>query len=100
MRIDAAFPLPENQQTSKMANSGSSVQQNRSVPAGSTQDQAQLSAPGSTVQQLKANLSQVPEVRQERVAALSQAVSSGAYQVSDQQLSDAMGSDLLGRVIG
>jgi negative regulator of flagellin synthesis FlgM len=100
MRIDAAFPLPENQQTSKMANSGSSVQQNRSVPAGSTQDQAQLSAPGTTVQQLKANLSQVPEVRQDRVDAVRQSLASGTYQVSDQQLSDAMGSDLLGRVIG
>ena len=52
------------------------------------------------MQQLKANLAQVPEVRQERVAALSQAVSSGAYQVSDQQLSDAIGSDLLGKVVG
>jgi len=95
MRIDAAFPLPENQQTSKMANSGSSVQQNRPAPVNADQDQAQLSVDNDTIQQLKANLSQVPEVRQERVDALRQAVSNGSYQVSDQQLSDAMSSDLL-----
>ena len=52
------------------------------------------------MQQLKANLAQVPEVRQERVDALRQAMSNGSYQVSDQQLSDAIGSDLLGRSSG
>jgi negative regulator of flagellin synthesis FlgM len=95
MRIDAALPLPENQQTPKVASPGSSAQQNRSAPVDSSQDQAQLSVDNNTIQQLKANLSQVPEVRQERVDALRQAVSNGSYQVSDQQLSDAMGSDLL-----
>jgi flagellar biosynthesis anti-sigma factor FlgM len=95
MRIDAALPLPENQQTPKVASSGSSVQQSRSTPANSSQDQTQLSVNNDTIQQLKANLSQVPEVRQERVDALRQAVSNGSYQVSDQQLSDAIGSDLL-----
>jgi anti-sigma28 factor (negative regulator of flagellin synthesis) len=33
------------------------------------------------------------------VDALRQAVSSGSYEVSDQQLSDAVASDLFGRVI-
>ena len=95
MRIDAALPLPENTQTQKITRSGSSAQQSSPAPVGSDQDQAQLSVDSGTVQQLKASLSQVPEVRQERVAALRQAMSSGSYQVSDQQLSDAMGSDLL-----
>ena len=95
MRIDAPLPLPENLQPHKVARSGSSTQQSRPAPVDSGQDQAQLSVDSDTVQQLKANLSQVPEVRQERVNALRQAMSSGSYQVSDQQLSDAMGSDLL-----
>jgi flagellar biosynthesis anti-sigma factor FlgM len=95
MRIDAALPLPENQQTPKVAGPGSSVQQSHSAPVGSGQDQAQLSANNDTIQNLKASLSQVPEVRQDRVDALRQAVSSGSYQVSDQQLGDAIGSDLL-----
>ena len=95
MRVNAPLSFPENLPSQKVARSGSSTQQNRSVPVDSGQDQAQLSVDNDTIQQLKTNLSQVPEVRQERVDALRQAVSDGSYQVSDQQLSDAMGSDLL-----
>ena len=95
MRIDAALPLPENQPASKVANSGSSVPQNRSAPVSSGQDQAQLSLDNSAIQNLKAQLAKLPEVRQDRVDALRQAVSSGNYRVSDQQLSDAIGSDLM-----
>ncbi len=100
MRVDGALPVPENMQPDKVGRSGSSTQQSRPAPVNSGQDQAQLSVDNDTIQQLKANLSQVPEVRQERVDALRQAVSNGSYQVSDQQLSDAIGSDLLGRVMG
>jgi len=100
MRIDAPISVPENLQTPKASRSGSSGQQGRSVPVGSGQDHAQLSADGATVQQLKARLSQVPEVRQERVEALRQAVGSGNYRVSDQQLGDAIASDILGKIIG
>ena len=95
MRVDAPFSFPENLQPQKVASSGSPTQQNRPASVDSGRDQAQLSVNNDTVQKLKANLSQVPEVRQERVDALRQAVSDGSYQVSDQQLSDAMGSDLL-----
>ena len=95
MRIDAALPLPENQPASKVANSGSSVQQNRSAPASSGQDQAQLSIDKTTIQSLTAQVARLPEVRQDRVDALRQAVSSGNYRVSDQQVSDAIGSDLM-----
>ena len=95
MRIDAALPLPENQPTSGVGNQGSSVPQNRSAPASPGQDQAQLSADNGTIQTLKARLSQLPEVRQDRVDALRQAFRNGTYQVSDQQLSNAIGSDLM-----
>ena len=95
MRVDAPLSFPENLQPDKVASSGSPTQQNRPTPAASGQDQAQLSVDNQTIQQLKAHLSQVPEVRQERVNALRQAVSNGTYKVSDQQLSDAIGSDLL-----
>ena len=95
MRVDGPLSVPENLQTQKVANSGSSAQQSSPASIGSSQDQAQLSVHNQSIQQLKSNLSQVPEVRQERVDALRQAVSNGSYQVSDQQLSDAMGSDLL-----
>ncbi len=100
MRVDGALPVPENMQPDKVGRSGSSTQQSRPAPVNSDQDQAQLSVNNDTIQQLKANLSQVPEVRQERVDALRQAMSNGSYQVSNQQLSDAIGSDLLGKVMG
>ena len=95
MRIDGALPVPENQQTQKVTNSGASASQGQSAPTLTGQDQAQLSVDSGTVQQLKAKLSQLPEVRQERVNALRQAVNGGTYQVSNQQLADAIGSELL-----
>lgn len=95
MRVDGPLSIPENLQPDKVAHSGSPTQPSRSAAVSSGQDQAQLSIDDDTLQRLKTNLSQVPEIRQERVAALSQAVSNGSYHISDQQLSDAMASDLL-----
>jgi len=94
MRIDGALPLPENLQTPQAANSGSPAALSSSASVESGQDQAQLSRDSGTVQQLKTMLSQVPEVRQDRVDALRQAIGNGSYQVSDQQLGDAIGSAL------
>jgi flagellar biosynthesis anti-sigma factor FlgM len=95
MRIDAPLPPPENVQTQQVSHSGSPAQQSPAAAVTSGQDRAQLSVDSGTVQQLKSSLSQLPEVRQDRVDPLRQAVSSGSYQISDQQLSDAIGSDLL-----
>jgi negative regulator of flagellin synthesis FlgM len=95
MRIDGSLPVPENQQTQKPANLGASASQGRSAPLISQQDQTQLSVDSGTVQELKVKLSQLPDVRQERVNALRQALGDGSYQVSSQQLADAMGTDLL-----
>jgi len=51
---------------------------------------------GEKVQQLKSGLAAVPDVRQDRVAALQQAITSGSYNVSGPQIAQAMSSDLLG----
>lgn len=96
MRIDSAIPPLENQSTSQVGNSGSSGPSSRASAVPSGQDQAQLSVDSGTVQTLKARLGQTPEIRQDRVNALRQAISDGTYQVSDRQLSDAIGSALLG----
>jgi len=100
MRVDAPSSFSDGLQPDKIGRSGTASQQNRSAPAGSGADQAKLSVNRDTIQQLKSSLSQVPEVRQDRVDALRQAINSGTYQVSDQQLGDAMANDLLGKVIG
>jgi len=100
MRVDGPPSASENLQPDRVARSGSPTYQNRPVQVNSGQDQAQLSVNSQTIQQLKASLSQVPEVRPERVEALRQAVRSGNYQLSDQQLSDAIASDKLAQVVG
>lgn len=100
MRIDAPLPTPDNVQTQNVSRNGTPSPQSSASAVPTGQDQAQLSVDSGTVQQLKARVSQLPEIRQERVNALRQAVSSGSYQISNQQLGDAIGSDLLGRVTG
>jgi flagellar biosynthesis anti-sigma factor FlgM len=101
MRVDGFLSFPESSQPGKVARSGSQAQQNPAVSVDSTssQDQASLSVDSTTIQQLKSSLSQLPDVRQDRVEALSQAVSGGNYQISDRQLGSAIASDMLGKVI-
>ncbi len=96
MRVDGPLPLPENAQTTGVARAGSMGQSSSTLSVNSGPDEAQLSVDGQTIQGLQASLAQLPEARQEQVQALRQAVGSGNYQVSDQQLGDAMGSELLG----
>ena len=59
-------------------------------------DEVQFSVDGDKVQQLKTELAGLPDSRQERVAALNQAIEQGRYNVSDQQIAQAMSTDLLG----
>ncbi|MGH9406256.1 MAG: flagellar biosynthesis anti-sigma factor FlgM [Terriglobia bacterium] len=48
------------------------------------------------VQALTAQLANLPDVRKERVQALQQAVESGSYQPSNQEIANAIHSDLFG----
>ena len=95
MRINAQLSLPENNQPQKVGRPGSSNQQVQSAPAKLGEDQARLSADSARIDQLKANLSSAPEIRQGRVDALRQAIGQGTYQVSDQQLTVAMHAELV-----
>ena len=54
------------------------------------EDQAQLSGAHVQVQALVAQAAQLPEVRQERVQALRQAVESGQYQARPQEVAGAL----------
>jgi flagellar biosynthesis anti-sigma factor FlgM len=95
MRVNGPIPYTENIQPGKVSNTGSSNPQGQAAPVNATQDQAEFSVDSSRIEQLKASLSSVPEVRQERVSALRQAISQGNYQVSDQQLAGAMSFESL-----
>jgi negative regulator of flagellin synthesis FlgM len=65
--------------------------------AATTDDVAHLSTGSDAVQRLKTQLDAVPDVRQQRVDALRQAVADGSFQVSPQQIAEAM---LAGDAIG
>jgi flagellar biosynthesis anti-sigma factor FlgM len=63
---------------------------------GFSPDEVQLSVDGERVQQMQADLGGLPDLRQDRVVPLRQAVEGGSYDVSSQQIAQAMSSDLLG----
>jgi flagellar biosynthesis anti-sigma factor FlgM len=58
---------------------------------------AQLSGDPARVQSLAAQVNALPETRQEKVGALGPAVRDGSYQVSPEQMAEAMISEMLAR---
>ena len=58
------------------------------------EDIAQLLCGSNDVQKLKMQLYALPEVRQQRVDALKQAISDGTYKISPYDIATAMLSDL------
>ena len=97
MKIDATLNFPQQVGPQRVGTSGSSPSQNEGEKVGFSPDQAQFSAGVEKVQQLKTDLEGVPDIRQDRVAALQQAIASGSYNVSSQQIAQAMSPDLLGK---
>jgi flagellar biosynthesis anti-sigma factor FlgM len=99
MRIDSNQNAPAVSENSRSAaspqaaNSSSSTAGSvLSVSAG--EDQAQLSGAHVLVQALAAQASQLPEVRQEKVSALRQAVQNGDYRPDPEQVAGALFSHL------
>jgi flagellar biosynthesis anti-sigma factor FlgM len=94
MRINsnqAAPLLPESGRSGSAGSSSTSVTENRaSASSALGEDSAQLSGAHVQVQALVAQALQFPEVRQEKVAALRQAVLSGSYQPTSQQVAGAV----------
>ncbi|MGA1985058.1 MAG: flagellar biosynthesis anti-sigma factor FlgM [Candidatus Sulfotelmatobacter sp.] len=91
MRIDlnsAPQPLPESSRSS----AASEAAAGNSSPSNATggADQALLSGAHAQVQALVAQASQLPEVRQERVQALRQAIQSGRYQSHPDEVAGAV----------
>lgn len=91
MRIDLnPSSMPE------LSPSGSSASTARVGPnavnnhVGTTEDVAQLSNGSQAVRALKAQLDQLPDVRQERVQSLKQAINDGSFSVSPDRIAEAM----------
>jgi flagellar biosynthesis anti-sigma factor FlgM len=91
MRIDlnpGAQSLAEsNRGTAQRVPTSSSA---TSVSEGESEDQAEPSAAYDQVQVLAAQASQLPEVRQERVRCLRQAIQSGLYTSTPERVAGAM----------
>lgn len=60
------------------------------VSSSTSGDQASLSPDATQLSNLSMALSNVPDVRQERVQAVSGAIQNGSYSVSNQQIAGAM----------
>lgn len=80
------------QNPSQPANSNT-ASENTSLDSGDT---VELSGALGQVQQLNAQLSGTPEVRNDRVAALQEQIAQGTYQPSNEQIASAMYSELFG----
>lgn len=97
MRIDlnpSSQPLSETNR-GNTPNAAAAAKSSSSSALGTGEDQAVLSGTLVEVQALVAQASQLPEVRQERVTALRQAVQSGTYQASPEQVAGAVFAHLL-----
>jgi len=95
MKIDGSSPFPEAQPTTFRRTNASPGTESNEVSETPELDGASLST-SSTVSELAAQIKQMPDVRQERVAALRQAIQSGEYQVSDEQIADALHAQVFG----
>jgi len=90
MRIDltqGSQPAPE---TNRANARNESATNNASATSGLGEDQAQLSGAHAQVQALAAQAAQLPEVREERVQALRQAVEGRHYRPSPEKVAGAM----------
>jgi negative regulator of flagellin synthesis FlgM len=95
MKIEAPLAFPEQVGPQRAGTTGTPPSQNQAQSVGLSPDEAQFSVDGEKVQQLKTDLSGLPDLRQDKVAALKQAIREGSYNVSDQQIAQAMSPELL-----
>jgi flagellar biosynthesis anti-sigma factor FlgM len=97
MKIDASFAFAEIVRPQRVGVTGAAPTQNQGERVGLSPDEVRFSVDGEKVQQLKADLDSLPDLRQERVAVLRQAIEAGSYKVPNQQIAQAISSDLLGK---
>jgi flagellar biosynthesis anti-sigma factor FlgM len=94
MRIDAGNPLLETQAPTIDRTPSQSAANSAQTGGVRNSDEASFSA-GNTISTLASQLEGLPDVRQDRVAALKQAIETGQYRVSDAQIAGALQAQLL-----
>jgi flagellar biosynthesis anti-sigma factor FlgM len=97
MRIDSANPINGSAGAGGVEN-GQPSQTKGAQPSVSLElnDTVELSTGQATFGHLVSQLSQVPDIRQERVSSLSSAIDSGQYSPSNAQVSDAITAQSFG----
>ena len=92
MRIDLSTITPNATEHEPSASAVSRAETEASTRAALTQDTANLSP--DQAQALAAQVNQLPDVRQEKVAALGRVIAQGNYQVTAQQTAEALISQI------
>ena len=93
MRINGHSPLSTGLDPGLSEKKSTSAEQ----PAASTaQDSTSFSSAGTSVSSLEARVMQTPEVRQDRVASLKDAISKGHYAIEPDKIADAMLNEFAG----
>ena len=90
MRIDLHYGPQQTPEASPNRTQGPAGTASSVPSTASGEDQAQLSGAHIQVQALAAQAQQLPEVREERVQALRQAVHSGQYQADPEKIAGAL----------
>lgn len=94
MRIDLSpSTMPQLDRSSGSAASTNAAEDTTQPGGAGAVDVANLSTGSDAVQQLRAHLDGIPDVRQERVTGLRQAISQGTFQVSPGRIADTMLSE-------
>ena len=90
MKVDPKLDTQQGQLTGRVTGAGSPQPSRTGASKSQSADQASLSNDAVRLSNLSAALSNVPEIRQDRVNAIAQALRNGSYSVSDQQIAEAM----------
>jgi negative regulator of flagellin synthesis FlgM len=96
MRIDPSSGLPIDPATGRVAGTSGAPPPGRTDPAANDgQDQAHISADAQQLSRFSAALQGAPEIRQDQVDQVRNAINSGTFTVSNAQIADAILQDVL-----
>jgi flagellar biosynthesis anti-sigma factor FlgM len=91
VRINPNLGVPDPQSTDRVGVGGTpQAAKPLQTDSQNSGDQTNLSPDATKLSDLSAALSNVPEIRQERVGLVSQALQNGSYSVSNQQIAQSM----------
>ena len=101
MRIDSLFGTPLDPESNRVGGASTSASPAQADRAGAgadaaagNEDGASISSAAQKLAQFSAQLGNTPEIRQDRVARLTDSIQSGTYSVSNRQIAESILNDL------